>query len=186
MKAPRLRPRTQRYYRDALDTVLLPRFGKVRLAAVNADAVAKLVRDLERKGLQAVDRKRPARPLGHSSVVNYLKPGRGILALALRRGLISANPFDVLTADERPRRGEQEMPYEWSPRDIEALIAAAQRVAAKKVSKYDYAPLLTVSSRLGLRLGEVLGLRWLRRSGIGTCSAGDLRPHATRRNSRDT
>jgi Phage integrase, N-terminal SAM-like domain len=49
-KAPRLRKRTADYYRSALDLVLLPRFGKSRVAAIDADAVSRLVRDLEREG----------------------------------------------------------------------------------------------------------------------------------------
>jgi hypothetical protein len=36
-------------------------------AAVDADAIAKLIRDLEREGLHAVDASRPVRPLGRSS-----------------------------------------------------------------------------------------------------------------------
>src|SRR5205807_10077832 len=95
-KAPRLRKRTADYYRSALDLVLLPRFGASIVSGVDADAIAKLVRDLERDGLHALDSKRPVRPLGRSSVENYLKPLRGILALAVRRRFIAANPFDVL------------------------------------------------------------------------------------------
>jgi Phage integrase, N-terminal SAM-like domain len=74
-KEPRVRRRTERYYRDALDLVLLPRFGKLRLGAIDADAIAKLIRDLEREGLHAID---PERPLGPSSVSNYLKALRAV------------------------------------------------------------------------------------------------------------
>jgi hypothetical protein len=100
-KAPRLRPRTRAYYRRALDLVLLPRFGRARVTAVDADAVARLIRDLERHGLHAIDRSWPNRPLGRSSIENYLKPLQGILGLAVRRKLIPSSPFDVLTPDER-------------------------------------------------------------------------------------
>src|SRR5438552_3807645 len=33
-KAPRVRRRTQRYYRDSLDLVLLPRFGNIRIGSI--------------------------------------------------------------------------------------------------------------------------------------------------------
>jgi integrase len=159
-RAPRLRPRSARYYRDALDLVLLPRFGRYRLAAIDADAVAKLTRDLEREGLHATCPDRRTRPLGPSSVSNYLKPLRAILALAVRRRLIPANPFDVLLPDERPARRERRRPHEWSPEDAEALIAAAEKLAGRRISKYDYAPLLRLVAALGLRKGEALGLCW--------------------------
>ena len=159
-KAARLRPRTALYYRDALDLVLLPRFGKQRLAVIDADAVARLTRDLERVGLHAVDPSRPVRPLGRSSVANYLKPLHGTLALALRRGLIASSPFAVLTDDDRPVREEKRRVHEWTDEDVGALLAASVTLAGKRESRYDYSPLLRLVALLGLRKGEALGLRW--------------------------
>lgn len=159
-KAPRLRPRTHRLYRDALDLVLLPRFGRMRPAQVDADAIAKLIRDLESEGLRAIDAKRPARPLGRSAILNYLKPLRQALKLAVRRGLIPANPFDVLGDDERPERGDAKPAHEWTADEISRLLAASVELAARPIAKYDYTPLLRITERLGLRLGEVLGLQW--------------------------
>jgi integrase len=159
-KAPRLRQRTANYHRRTLDLVLLPRFGSWKVSAIDADAVASLVRDLEREGLHAIDPKRPVRPLGHSSIDNYLKPLRGIMALALRRKLTPANPFEVLTADDRPKRAEKQPVHEWTDRELTALHSAAQQLARNPQSRFDYAPLIRITERLGLRLGEALGLRW--------------------------
>src|SRR5262249_11901049 len=117
-KRERLRARTARYYRDALDIALLPRFGSWRVPAIDADAIASFVRDLERVGLHAVDPSRDVRPLGRSSIVNYLKPMRAVLALAVRRGLIASNPFDHLLPDDRPKRDPKATPYEWSDEDV--------------------------------------------------------------------
>jgi len=160
-KAARLRPRTAHYYRDALDLVLLPRFGRYRVAAIDADAVAKLTRDLEREGLHAIDAARKKRPLGRSSVANYLKPLQGALALAVRRGLIAASPFAVLTDDDRPAREEKQPAHEWTNEEVEALLAASTTLAAKRESRYDYTPLLRLVALLGLRKGEALGLKWM-------------------------
>lgn len=159
-KSRRLRRRTADAYRAALDLVLLPRFGSVRLSNIDADAIVSLIRDLEREGLHAIDPKRPEHPLGRSSVENYLLPLAGTLTLAVRRRLIASNPFDVLTADDRPRRAERKSPHEWTDDELTALLDASRRLASKAASRYDYAPLLRVAAALGLRLGEVLGLRW--------------------------
>jgi integrase len=159
-KAPRVRRGTARYYRDSLDLVLLPRFGKVRVSAIDPDEIAKLTRDLERKGLAALDPSRKPRPLGSSSVSNYLKPLQAVLALAVRRRLIQSNPFDVLLPDDRPARRTRSTPHEWTPEQVDALIAAAKTLADRKISKYDYAPLLRLVATLGLRKGEALGLKW--------------------------
>jgi integrase len=159
-KAPRLRKRTADYYRSALDLVLLPRFGKSRVAAIDADAVSRLVRDLERHGLHALDACRKPRPLGRSSIENYLKPLQGVLSLAVRRRLIPANPFDHLTTDDRPKRGEKSLEHEWTAEEVAALLDASVHLARKPESRYDYTLLLRVVATLGLRCGEVLGLRW--------------------------
>lgn len=159
-KAPRLRSRTSNYYRSTLDLVLLPRFGGWRIAVVDADAIVKLIRDLEREGLHTVDAERPKRPLGPSSIANYLKPLQGTLALAVRRRMIPTNPFDLLTDDDRPVRGEKRPAHEWSDDDLAGLLEAAATIAARSTSRYDYTPLLGLVAALGLRKGEALGLRW--------------------------
>lgn len=159
-KVERLRPRTTDYYRSGLDLVLIPRFGKLRVDAIDVDKIAKLVRDLEREGLHAIDPKRPIRPLGRSSIENYLKPLQGIMKLAVRRKMTASNPFDAMTTDDYPKREEKEQPYEWSDEEIEALVAASKTLASNKESQYDYSTLILIAARLGLRIGEVLGLRW--------------------------
>lgn len=100
------------------------------------------------------------RPLGRSSIENYLKPLQGVLAYAVRRGAINANPFAVLTDDDRPDRGEPASAHEWTDDELEALFAASATLAAKPESRYDYTPLLRLVAALGLRKGEALGLRW--------------------------
>lgn len=160
VKSARLRPRTATDYRAALDLVLLPRFGTWRIAAIDAEAISRLVRDLERHGLHAIDRTRPSRPLGRSAIENYLKPLQGVLALAVRRRLISADPFGHLTRDDRPKREEKKPAYVWADEEVDALLAASEKNAAKRDAHYDYTSLLRLVAMLGLRLGEVLGLRW--------------------------
>jgi integrase len=159
-KKPRLRRRTADYYRSALDLVLLPRFGNSPIGAIDADAIAKLVRDLEREGLHALDKKRKVRPLGQSSIENYLKPLQGAMAYAMRRQMIASNPFDVMTPDDRPTRNDKDDLYEWSDDELEALSTASETLARKPESRYDYSHLIRISAKLGLRLGEALGLQW--------------------------
>ena len=127
----KVQPRTRAYNRPALDLVLIPRFGRCRLAAIDADAIVKLTRDLEREGLHALDQERPVRGLSASSVSNYLKPLQGILALAVRRRLLASNPFDVLLPDDRPLRAEAAPAFVWSTEAVDALLAAAERIAQR-------------------------------------------------------
>jgi integrase len=114
---------------------------------------------LEDEGLHAVDRSRAERPLGRSSIDNYLKPLQGILKHAMRRELIASNPWDLLDRDDRPKHIDKE-PHEWTGAELSRLFRAAENNAAKKESRADYSLLLRVTATLGLRCGEVLGLQW--------------------------
>lgn len=107
-----------------------------------------MIRDLEAKGL------------GRSYIDNLLKPLSGTFKFAMSRGLIGSNPMANLTEDERPPRKPRHV-FEWSPESIEALLSAARELAAKPAARRDYTPLLTLAIRTGLRLGELLGLRWV-------------------------
>ena len=151
---------TRRSYRDALDNVLLPRFGDWQVAAVDEDAIAKLVRDLEREGLHAIDCDRPKRPLSSSSITNYLEPLRGALAVAVRRGYLTTNPFRNLTSDERPRQTDSEGAHEWSDEEIEKLLSASAELSTRRDARRSYEPLLRTAINTGMRLGELLGLQW--------------------------
>ena len=144
----RLRPYTLLNYRSTLDRVLIPRFDGVKIGAITTDQIAGLIRDLERQGLA------PA------TITDYLKPLSGTLQYALRRRLITVNPCQLLTRDDRPRQREPKPDHIWSDDEIEALLAAAQRLAAKPEARYDYTPLLRIALFTGLRLGELLGLTW--------------------------
>lgn len=160
VKSERLRPWTLQGYRDSLDLVLLRRFDGWKLSAVDADAIARLTRDLEREGLHAIDAKRPKRPLAPATINSHLGVLRGVLAFGLRRGYIAGNPFDHLTPDDRPRSQEKQPVHEWSDEEVEALLEASRHLAREPKARYDYSTLLLLTARLGLRLGEVLGLKW--------------------------
>lgn len=156
----RIRTSTRRDYRASLDLVILPRFGTWKLAAVDAEAIAALIRDLERQGLHAVDSERKPKPLAASTIKNHLKPLQGALSLAVRRGLIAANAFDHLTVDDRPQKAEPREVHIWSDAEITSLLAASEHLAQQNRSRHDYSPVLFLAARTGMRLGEVLGLKW--------------------------
>jgi integrase len=144
----KLRAWTKRGYRDALDNVLLPRFKDWQVAAIDEDSIAKLIRELEAKGLSA------------STIINYCKPLNGTLVFAVRRSYINRNPYKNLTADDKPEPRDSEPAHEWSDEEIKALLDASEQVAKEDHAKYDYSPILRTAIYTGLRLGELLGLQW--------------------------
>jgi integrase len=158
-KTRRLRPATASYYRQALDLVLLPRFGDVLVSNIWVEDITQLIHDLEDEGLHAVDRSRAKRGLSRSSIDNYLKPLQGTLKFALRRRMIASNPWGLLDGDDRPDAVVNQA-HVWSDTELSSVFQAAEELAAKKESRADYTLLLRVAATLGLRCGEILGLRW--------------------------
>ncbi|MDQ2983100.1 MAG: site-specific integrase [Actinomycetota bacterium] len=143
----RLRPWTRKQYEGVLAKYLVPRFGNRKLASITTSDVAGLVRDLETHGLS------------RNYIDNILKPLAGTFKLAIRRGLVGVNPVLLLTEEERPERKQRDA-HEWTTEEIDTFLGAAQRRAAGQASRFDYYPLLLTAVRTGLRLGELLGLRW--------------------------
>ena len=144
----KLRPWTRTSYRDSLERILLPRFKDTKIGAVGIDDVARLIRELEAKGLAT------------STIESHLVPLSGTFSFAVRRGLLSVNPCLLLSSDDRPQRRERRQDHVWSEEEMQALIAAAEELANQPASRYDYAPLIRVALYTGLRLGELLGLQW--------------------------
>ena len=143
-----LRPWTRKNYRRSLDKVLLPRFGHLKLAQITPDRIAQVIRDLEDEGLAA------------ATIDNYLKPLNGTFVYAIRHGMVTYNPVAALTPDDRPRGPRRREHRIWSPEDVQALLTACQQLAREPKSKYDYTPLIRTAIYTGLRIGELLGLRW--------------------------
>ena len=71
-----------------------------------------------------------------------MKPIAQALDLAVRRRLISSNPYRTLVADERPRKTDPKPAFECDDEQIEALLAAATQLAQRKDAKYNYEPIL--------------------------------------------
>jgi integrase len=142
-----LRPWTRKSYRSALDRILLPRFGHLKLGQITPEMLAKLIRELEQQGLSA------------SYIEELLKPLGGTFKYAMRKQLVTMNPLALLTPDDRPKRKERAR-REWTPEDVNALLEASRRIAMRPTSQQDYSLLLETAIRTGLRLGELLGLQW--------------------------
>lgn len=110
----RLRAGTRNTYRSTLDRILIPPFGDLKIGALNVEHVAALIRDLERSSLSP------------TTIQAYLMPLRGVMGYAVRRRLITVNPCDLLTRDDRPQPHEQAPDHIWSDEEIQALITAAE------------------------------------------------------------
>jgi integrase len=152
-----LRPATISTYRSALNTHLLPAWGRLRLDRIDVDVVARLVERMQTGEYRAEVERRLDRPasgkLGYEpwAVRGALVPAGRIFDFARRRlSWAGINPVRALDRSERPRLTEKERRI-LSRDELQRLIAAAQS---------PYREIIATAAGLGTRLGETLGITW--------------------------
>jgi integrase len=134
----RVGERTHERYDSNLRNHLRPRYGTRRAQTITVDDVARLIVELDDKGKKGW------------TIRNTLTTLSSLYSWAKRRGFVANNPVVDLEARERPRVARRQQ-RAFAPAEIKALLNACE---AK------YQPLIATAFFSGLRLMELLGLRW--------------------------
>jgi len=132
------RPRTLESHRYHLDRHLLPALGRRRIATINVDEIAALIRSLAGEG-------RAPR-----TIAGALATLGSILRYALRRGYITDNPLRRLETGERPRPAPRARRALGQDEIARLLAACAPR----------YRLLIVTALYTGMRISELLALTW--------------------------
>jgi integrase len=133
---PNLSPRTYEHYEACIRLYINPVLGRRRLTELKPEHVTAMVRTMQDRGLS------PATAARARAVL------RRALKIAQRYGHVAVN---VVTLTDPPRQVEPERPHLTADQARAVLAAAAQdRLRARH----------HVALYLGLRQGELLGLRW--------------------------
>jgi integrase len=133
---PRARPRAWESFAEIVRLHILPTLGRVALHKLQPQHIQRLLAEKSKQGLSA------------QRVVNIRTVLRSALAQALRWGLVARNAAAL--AD--PPRIVRKTAMALDPEAARKLLATASG------SRFEAA--YTVALTLGLRRGEVLGLRW--------------------------
>ncbi|HXM86140.1 MAG TPA: tyrosine-type recombinase/integrase [Solirubrobacteraceae bacterium] len=145
-----LAPRTQHDYQWRLERHLLPFFAEMQLDSITYDAVERYIAE-----------KLAAGALGARSINMTVTLLATILESAIERELIARNP-----AKGKGRRVRERAPrrsYLDTAAQIEALLDAAAELDCEASSGGKHirrAPMLAVLIFAGLRIGELVALRW--------------------------
>ena len=131
--------RTLDHYRQQYKTHLEPRFGRLPVQRVTPEHVASLLSDLRSKG------KKPWTIKGIYTLLG------SILGHAVTRNLIAESPLKRLSRSERPKARSSTKPRVLSHEEIRRLLDKAVP---------SYRSLLATAVFSGMRLSELLGLRW--------------------------
>ena len=139
-----LKPTTRLSYGEIIRLHLIPRLGAIRLTELRPDHIRDLLRDIQQRG-----RKDGRGETLSPRRVRYVHAVlRAALRQAVRDGYLAQSP------------AERIRPPQAAPKVVRAFsIEEARRIEAA-AANHRLAPLFTVAWQVGLRRGEILGLRW--------------------------
>lgn len=133
---PRLRESTWRRYSSIVKGQLIPTVGRVRLAQLSPQDVGRMMAEAQKSG-------RSAQTAAHCRAVL-----RTALADAMRQGLLSRNVAAIADPPHLP-----------APEPVVLTPVQARRVVVA-MGDGQLGRLVVVALHSGVRLGELLGLRW--------------------------
>ena len=139
-------PSTIGDYRGVIKSYLLPRFGPRDLASITPAEI-----EAYRDELKAMMRPDGTRRLSNRTIVRHLVVLHAIFKRAARVWDITVNPASGDLVDRPPVRYSGE---------FRTLAPDEVRLAASKMQIAEEAALITTAAFTGLRLGELLALRW--------------------------
>jgi len=133
---PNTAPRTYLRYEQHVRVHLVPALGSIPISKLRPLHIQDAYQRIRDKGLAA------------KTVLQCHRVLRKALQHALKWQLLARNPADAV---ESPRPERYEVPV-LSPQKVRGVVAAAERTR--------YGALVNTAVMTGLRLGELLGLRW--------------------------
>lgn len=142
-----LAPKTIYEYKRLLDLRILPAMGHLKLSKIKPIHLVEFFSNLQEDGIRE-DGKEGG--LSNSTIRHYYVLIKKMLRTAVKWHLIPSNPADNV---DPPRVKKKEAGY-YTEDEIKALLKALEN----EDTKYKTAVLVSISC--GLRLGELMGLKW--------------------------
>jgi len=139
-------PKTVHFYQDMIEHYITPYIGKITLDKLRPTHIVDLYSRL-RKAPRRSSRPGPLSGTTRRAVHRTL---HAALKHAVKWRLIPTNPADAVDAPQPERK---EMRY-FTPEQVTALMEVAERTG------YPWHGFFAVALSTGMRLGELLGLRW--------------------------
>jgi integrase len=136
-----IRPTTLEEYRKDLENDAIPFFGRRRLA------------DIQPRDIRAFAARLAGRGLAPATVRTVIAPVRALFATAAEDGLIRSNPCASVRLPGRRPPGEE-------PQDSKRALTEEQLARVIEETPEEWRLLVRSLSQTGLRIGELIALRW--------------------------
>ncbi len=140
-----LRGSTLGAYDAVLRTMVVPALGGYRVGELTVGVLEAAFAEIERGGRSTMQAR---------SVLNQM------LGLAVRHGAISASPMPLVEKPARPPHEVQALDVNAVRRLRRAVDPATERTPGRRGPNRDLSELVDVLLGTGMRIGEVLALRW--------------------------
>jgi integrase len=150
-RRPRTRPQTMQHYENAVRRHLVPAIGHIRLRKLTAADVQAFL-DKKRTEVVRVEKREGAEPIEHKMSPTMVRHLRTVLKMALKL----AADWDLVVRNV----GDRVRPPKLAQKKIDPLDAAETRKFLDVARTHPLGAIWLIVATLGLRRGEVLGLRW--------------------------
>ncbi|GEO27497.1 site-specific integrase [Alicyclobacillus hesperidum subsp. aegles] len=137
-KEPQIEEGTFRQYSWLLKNHIIPRLGHIQLSKLRADHIQAMYAELENENV-----------ISQQSIGHLHRVLSQTLKNAVQWGLIAKNPAELA---KPPKVGRHEF-HVWTEAELEAFLAVAKE-------RTRYYMLFLLGAATGMRLGEILGLKW--------------------------
>ncbi len=145
--AASVRPSTLESYRHHVKAYLTPALGRTRIDRLTPAQVQHLIADLKSGKVRGVKGK--TRPVLSPATIQRVRATlRKALNVAMRSGLIAQNPATLVEMPSVPRPTHHPL----EPEQLAAFLDACE--------DHPMGPIYLIAVTTGMRLGEILGLRW--------------------------
>jgi len=153
---PSVRPKTFRTYSDFVKNHIGPSLGQIPLGKLSPQHVREFVNvklaipdaEIAAEIAPAGDARRAGKCLSPATVKHILKMLRGALAVAVKDGQIQRNVAALVAPPTVPKH------------EMKAFSRTEARAFLAAVEGHRFEAVFTVAVALGMRQGEILGLRW--------------------------
>jgi len=142
-----LAPKTIYEYKRLLELRILPAMGHLKLSKIKPIHLVEFFSNLQEEGMREDGKEGK---LSNNTVMHYYRLIRNMLGTAEKWKLIQSNPVDNV---DPPKVKKKEADY-YTEEEIKTMFKALEN----EKTKYKTAIIVTISC--GLRLGELVGLKW--------------------------
>ncbi|WP_053955917.1 tyrosine-type recombinase/integrase [Inediibacterium massiliense] len=144
---PKLAPKTIYEYERLLELRIIPALGHLNLSKIKPIHLVEFYSNLQEEGIRIDGR---GKKLSNNTILHYHRFIKNILETAVKWQLISSNPANNV---QPPKVKKKEADF-YNEEEIKQLITCLEN----EELKYKVAILVTITA--GLRLGELMGLKW--------------------------